>query len=66
MYAAFSALVQNLNDLLYTYVLIILLVAAGLYFTVRTRLVQVRLLPESIRVVGERRGTATPSPPLRR
>ena len=56
MYAAFSALVQNLNDLLYTYVLIILLVAAGLYFTVRTRLVQVRLLPESIRVVGEKTG----------
>ena len=56
MYQAFSALIQNLNDLMYTYVLIILLIAAGLYFTIRTRLVQVRLLPESIRVVGEKTG----------
>ena len=56
MYEAFSGLIQSLNDLMYTYVLIILLIAAGLYFTVRTRLIQVRLLPESIRVVGEKTG----------
>ena len=56
MYEAFSGLIQSLNDLMYTYVLIILLIAAGLYFTVRTRLIQVRMLPESIRVVGEKTG----------
>ena len=43
-----------LNNWLYTYILIILLVAAGLYFSIRTRFVQFRLLGESFRVVREK------------
>ena len=42
------------NDLLYGYVLIILLIAAGLYFTFRTRFVQFRLLKEQFRAVTEK------------
>ncbi len=47
-------LIDTLNGWLYTYILVILLIAAGVYFTVRTRFVQLRLLRESARVVGEK------------
>ncbi len=42
------------NDALYSYILIILLVAGGLYFTFRTKFVQFRLFKEQIRAVTER------------
>lgn len=51
-------LISIVNDWLYTYILIVLLIAAGLYFTLRTRFVQFWLFAESIRVVGERPKTA--------
>lgn len=47
-------IVDIANDALYTYILIILLVAGGLYFTIRTRFVQFRLLKEQFRAVTEK------------
>lgn len=47
-------IIGTLNDWLYTYILVILLLAAGLYFTIRTRFVQVRLFRETFRVLRER------------
>ncbi|MEG0378871.1 MAG: alanine:cation symporter family protein, partial [Eubacterium sp.] len=44
------------NDFLYSKFLIILLLAVGLYFTIRTKFVQVRLFPDSIRAVTEKGG----------
>ena len=49
-----NAIVSHINDALYSYVLIILLVAGGLYFTFRCRFAQFRMLPEQLRVVRER------------
>lgn len=49
-----DVIVSAVNDALYSYVLIILLVAGGLYFTIRTRFVQLRLLGEQLRVVTEK------------
>lgn len=49
-----GTLIGALSNWLYTYILVILLIAAGLYFTLRTRFVQLRLFAESVRVVGER------------
>ena len=46
--------VDSVNDALYSYVLIILLIAGGLYFTFRTKFAQVLMLGDQIRVVGER------------
>ena len=51
MYDLYGALIGNLSNYLYTYILIILLVAGGIYFTVRTKFVQFRYLKESLRVV---------------
>ncbi len=56
MYSVFSHIIGSINDLIYSFVLIILLLGAGLYFTFRTRMVQLRMLPEAIRVVGEKSG----------
>ena len=39
-------ILTKLNDFMYTYVLIIMLVAVGVYFTIRTRGVQIRLLKD--------------------
>ena len=47
-------IVSFINDALYSYVLIIILVAGGLYFTVRTKFAQFRMLPEQIRLVTEK------------
>ena len=46
--------IASLNDMLYGYILIILLVAAGVWFTIRSRCVQIRLLPEGIRLLSEK------------
>ena len=54
MYELFANLIGGISNIMYSYLLIILLLAVGLYFTVRSRFVQLRLLGESIRVVGER------------
>ena len=47
-------IVLAISNFLYTYLLVILLLAAGLYFTLRTRLIQFRMFRESLRVVTER------------
>ncbi len=54
MYNAFSDLIDVISSYMYSYILIILLLAVGLFFTLRTKFVQLRMLGESIRVVGEK------------
>lgn len=41
------------SDFLWTYLLIAMLVGGGLYFTIRSRFVQFRMVPEMIRLLGE-------------
>ncbi len=50
----FEQFVTNINDALYSYILIIILVFGGLYFTLRTKFVQFRLLKEQFRAVMEK------------
>ena len=38
-----NSLVGQINDILWSYVLIILLIGAGIIFTIRTKFVQIRL-----------------------
>ena len=49
-----ESIVNTVNDALYGYILIILLVAGGLYFTVRTKFAQFGMLGEQIRCVTEK------------
>ena len=43
-----------INEFLYSNILIALLVATGVYFTIRTKFVQFRMLPEGIRLLKEK------------
>ncbi len=52
----FNGVLTVINDFMYTYVLIIMLVGTGLYFTVRTRGVQFRLLKDGIKSMLEKSG----------
>ena len=56
MYDAFAGLISQISDFMYSFLLIVMLLGVGLYFTFRSKFVQLRLLPESIRVVGEKTG----------
>ena len=49
----FSEIINTLSNWLYTYILIILLLGAGIYFTIKTKFIQFRCLKEAIRVVRE-------------
>ncbi len=49
-----DAVVSLISNALYSYVLIVILLSGGLYFTVRTKFVQFRTIPEQLRVVGEK------------
>lgn len=49
-----SSLINTLSDLLYTYILVILLLSVGLYFTLRSKFVQVRMFKEAFRTLREK------------
>ena len=49
-----DTIISNINDFLYTYLLILVLVLGGMYFTLRTKFVQFRLFKEQIRAVTEK------------
>jgi len=50
----FTGILNYCNDFLYSRFLILVLIAVGLYFTIRSRFVQVRMFFESIRIVMEK------------
>ncbi len=50
----FENFIASINDALYSYILIILLVLGGIYFTIRTKFVQFRLIKEQIKAVTEK------------
>ena len=49
-----ESVVSNISDVLYTYILIILLVLGGLYFTIRTKFVQIRSFGQQLKAVTEK------------
>ncbi|WP_236241375.1 sodium:alanine symporter family protein [Streptomyces sp. CC228A] len=53
-----DSLIVDINDVFWTYLLIPVVVLAGLWFTLRSKGVQLRLLPEMFRVVREPAPTA--------
>lgn len=50
----FGDFIAKANDFLYGYILIALLVFAGIYFTIRTGFVQLRMFPEQLRLLNEK------------
>lgn len=52
-----NSLITTVNDYLWTYLLIGILIACGLYFTWRTRFVQFRMIGEMVRLLGDSAGS---------
>ena len=50
----FEQIISSVNNALYSYILIILLIAGGLFFTFRTKFAQFRLFGEQIKAVTEK------------
>lgn len=48
-----SSIIAGANDIIWTYILVVLLIGCGLWFTVRSRFVQFRMLKETFRLLGE-------------
>jgi len=51
-----NLLLGDINGFIYGKFLIVVLLGIGIYFTIRTKAVQLRMIPEGIRVVKEKRG----------
>ena len=49
-----NEIISKISDVMYSYLLIILLVAAGLYFTIRTKFAPFRLFKEQLRAVMDK------------
>lgn len=49
-----NEILTKINDTMYTYILLVLLVGAGVYFTIRTKGVQFYLLPDAIKCMLEK------------
>ncbi|QQK80731.1 alanine:cation symporter family protein [Salicibibacter cibi] len=54
-----ESIVDMVNDFVWTYIMIGLLILAGLYFTIRSNFLQIRLLPEMFRVITEKKSDST-------
>ena len=50
----FNDFLTKMNNVMYTYILVVLLVGVGIYFTIRTRGVQFRLLGDGIKSMMEK------------
>lgn len=48
-------IVDETNNVLWTYILIVLLLGAGLYFTIGTKFVQFRMFGEMFRLIMEKK-----------
>ena len=49
----FTNIINEANNVLWTYVLIIMLLGCAIWFSVKTRFVQFRMLVEMIRLLGD-------------
>lgn len=50
----FASMVGAISNFMYSYLLIVMLVGVGLYYTLRTRLVQLRMFKETINIIMEK------------
>ena len=49
-----SSFIASISEMMYSYLLIIILILGGLYFTVRTKFTQITSVKEQLRLVGEK------------
>ncbi|MCR5558770.1 MAG: alanine:cation symporter family protein [Schwartzia sp.] len=47
----FNSIISDISNVLWTYIIIVVLIASGIWFTLRTHFVQLRMLPEMLRLL---------------
>ena len=52
-------IINDINNFIWTYIIIIALIGLGIYFTIRTKFVQIRLLSEMFKLITSSAGTKT-------
>lgn len=52
-----DSIINTINNFFYSYLLIYLLIGVGLFFTIKTKFIQFRMLPEMLRVITEKAST---------
>ena len=55
----FHGIINDINNFIWTYIIIAALIGLGIYFTLRTKFVQVRLLSEMIKLITSSAGDKT-------
>lgn len=45
--------ITSINDVLWTYILVIMLLGCAVWFTIKTRFVQFRMFKEMVRLLGD-------------
>ena len=48
-----NTFIASINDVLWSYVLIVMLIGCALYFTFKTKFLQFRMLGEMVRLLGD-------------
>ena len=54
-----NSIITSVNDVIWSYILIFCLVGLGIWFTLKTGFVQLKMLPEMLRVISEGAGKMT-------
>lgn len=55
----FNEWISGINEILWSYLLIIMLLGCAIWFTVKTRFVQFRMMGEMVRLLGDSTGTSS-------
>lgn len=50
----FESSLQSVNTFMYSYLLIVLLVVVGVFFTIKTKFIQFRLIPDMFKLLTEK------------
>ena len=51
-----NTLISSVNDVIWSYIMIALLIGCALWFTLRSRFVQFRMIGEMVRLLGDSAG----------
>ena len=61
-----ATMLVKIDDVLYTWLLIYLLAGSGIYFSIRTRFVQIRRFKDALNCMMEKKEATKAFPPSRR
>lgn len=55
----FTQIINETNDILWTYILVVMLLGCAIWFSIKTKFVQFRMIGEMIRLLGDSTARST-------